>query len=223
MACSSRTRSSLTCSAVDMSPTSSSSRVPPCAAAKRPARRATAPVKAPRSWPNSSASSSVSGKAAQFTATKRFAVARAAIVERAGDQLLAGARLAEQQDGRVARRDRVEAVHHPTHDGRAADDLLRLVQARELHARLAQLALNRHLGRDPLDAQRDVFAGERLPEVVVGAFPDGRDGVVNLGERGHQDHDRGRRPFSHQPEQRQAIELRQPDVGQQDVDLSATS
>ena len=149
---------------------------------------------------------------------ERFAVARAAVVERAGDQLLAGAGLAEEQDRRVARRDRVEAVHHPAHDGRATDDLFGRIQARELQARLAQLALNRHLGRDPLDAQRDVFAGKRLPEVVVGAFPDGRDGLVNLGEGGHQDHDRGRPPFPHQPEQRQAIELREPDVGQHDVD-----
>ena len=36
-------------------------------------RRRSRPVKAPRSWPNSSASSSVSGKAAQLTATKAFA------------------------------------------------------------------------------------------------------------------------------------------------------
>jgi hypothetical protein len=33
-----------------------------------------------------------------------------------------------------------------------------------------------------------------------------------------QDHDRGRPSFSHQPEQRQAIALRQADVGQHDVD-----
>ena len=79
--------------------------------------------------------------------------------------------------------------------------------ARELHARLDELALNRHLGLNPLDAQRDVFAGERFPEVVVGAFPDGRDRLVNLREGGHQEHDRGRRPLPHQPEQRQAIEL----------------
>ena len=43
--------------------------VPPSASSNRPSRRSAAPVKAPFSWPNSSDSSSVSGSAAQLTAT----------------------------------------------------------------------------------------------------------------------------------------------------------
>ena len=54
-----------------MSPISSSSSVPPSACSNRPRRRTLAPVKAPRSWPNSSLSSSASGMAAQLTATNR--------------------------------------------------------------------------------------------------------------------------------------------------------
>ena len=46
---------------------SSSSRVPPLASSNLPMRRATAPVKAPFSWPNSSDSSRFSGIAAQLT------------------------------------------------------------------------------------------------------------------------------------------------------------
>ena len=53
-----------------MSPTSSRKIVPPDASSNRPFRSSTAPVKAPRLWPNSSDSSSVSGRAAQLTATK---------------------------------------------------------------------------------------------------------------------------------------------------------
>ena len=45
--------------------------MPPLAAAKSPSRRRSAPVNAPFSWPKSSDSSSVSGTAAQFTATNR--------------------------------------------------------------------------------------------------------------------------------------------------------
>ena len=41
--------------------------LPPLAGAKRPFLFDVAPVKAPRTWPNSSDSSSVSGMAAQFT------------------------------------------------------------------------------------------------------------------------------------------------------------
>src|ERR1022692_393048 len=46
---------------------SSRSRVPPLAASKSPIRAVLASVNAPRSWPNSSDSTSVSGRAAQFT------------------------------------------------------------------------------------------------------------------------------------------------------------
>ena len=63
------TRRSFAWIAGDMSPTSSRKSVPPLACSKRPMRWRSAPVKAPRSCPNSSDSSSVSGSAAQFTLT----------------------------------------------------------------------------------------------------------------------------------------------------------
>ena len=63
-------RSSLACSRGSISLTSSSSSVPPVASSNLPTRRATAPVKAPFSWPNSSDSSRLSGIAAQLRATK---------------------------------------------------------------------------------------------------------------------------------------------------------
>ncbi len=62
------TRSSLTCIGRLMSPISSRNSVPPSASSKRPLRVATAPVKAPFSWPNSSLSSRSAGMAPQFTA-----------------------------------------------------------------------------------------------------------------------------------------------------------
>jgi hypothetical protein len=49
--CSTRRRS--TCVSIGSSPTSSRKSVPPAASSKRPRRRCTAPVNAPRSWPNS--------------------------------------------------------------------------------------------------------------------------------------------------------------------------
>ena len=52
----------------ETSPTSSSSSVPPLAASNRPGRSCVAPVNAPRAWPNSSLSSSVSVMAPQLTA-----------------------------------------------------------------------------------------------------------------------------------------------------------
>ena len=54
-----------------ISPISSRNSVPPSASSNSPFLSRTAPVKAPRSWPNSSLSSSVSGMAPQLTDTKR--------------------------------------------------------------------------------------------------------------------------------------------------------
>jgi len=53
-----------------MSPISSRNSVPPSACSKRPRRMVCAPVKAPRSWPNSSLSSRSLGMAAVLMATK---------------------------------------------------------------------------------------------------------------------------------------------------------
>ena len=59
---------------------------------ERPWRLPTAPVNAPRTWPKSSASSSVSGIALQFSATNRCSAPRAVVVDRARDDFLARAR-----------------------------------------------------------------------------------------------------------------------------------
>ena len=69
----SRTWSSLAWSAGDISPISSSKRVPSRASSNRPARLLVAPVKAPRTCPNSSLSRRGSGRAAQLTLTNGFA------------------------------------------------------------------------------------------------------------------------------------------------------
>ena len=63
-------RSSFAWKGPEVSPPSSRKRVPPWASSKSPVRSRSAPVKAPRAWPKSSLSSSVSGKAAQLIATK---------------------------------------------------------------------------------------------------------------------------------------------------------
>ena len=73
-------------------------------------------MKAPRSWPNSSLSSSSRATAAQLTLTKRTRPPGPEIVDGARDQLLAGARLAGDQNGHIdARRllDDVEDFLHP--------------------------------------------------------------------------------------------------------------
>src|SRR5262249_31668461 len=70
------TRSSFTCIASGTSSMSSRKMVPPSASSKRPGRSLIAPVKAPRSWPKSSDSISVSENSAQLTATNAWCLRR---------------------------------------------------------------------------------------------------------------------------------------------------
>ena len=58
------------------SPISSRNSVPPCASSKAPLRFETAPVNAPRTWPNSSLSMRFSGMAPQSTGTNGPAARR---------------------------------------------------------------------------------------------------------------------------------------------------
>ena len=80
-----------------VSPTSSRKIVPPSATSKRPFLSACAPVKAPRLWPKSSLSSSVSGSARAVLGDEALVLARPRVVDRARDQVLAGAGLAGDQ------------------------------------------------------------------------------------------------------------------------------
>ena len=93
-------RSSLTWSDGGISPISSRKSVPPVAASNRPGLSRSAPVNAPLTYPNSSDSSRFSGMAPQFTGDERAVAAVALVVDQAGDELLAGAALAGDQDGR---------------------------------------------------------------------------------------------------------------------------
>ena len=69
--------------------------------AEQPVRGPAAPVKAPRSWPNISDSSSSCGIAAQLTGTKARPRRADRRMDRLRDDLLAGAALAGDQHGRV--------------------------------------------------------------------------------------------------------------------------
>ncbi len=110
-----------------ISPTSSRKSVPPWAAASRPGRSRLASVKAPATWPKSSDSSSVPGRAEQWTVTNGRLAPRAVDVERPGDQLLAGAGLAEDEDGSVRVRHlghHLEDLDHPRIAGDDAGEIV---------------------------------------------------------------------------------------------------
>ncbi len=75
---------------------------------------------------------SVAGIAAQFTVTNGRSRRGAAIVDRAGDELLAGARLAEEEHRRVGRAPPARRSGAPPQRGATPEDLVEAVVRREL-------------------------------------------------------------------------------------------
>jgi hypothetical protein len=91
--------------------------VPLSAISNRPLRAASAPVKAPFSWPNSSLSSSSLGIAPQLIGTNgRCRRGEASWIAR--DHFLAGAGLPENQHIAVESRDLTDDVIHLANGGR---------------------------------------------------------------------------------------------------------
>ncbi len=99
--------------------------MPPRASSKRPLLSATAPVKAPRTWPKSSDSRSPSGSAPQLTGTKGRADAAAVAVDGPGHELLAGAGLAGHEDGGVGGAGEGDLLVDGEHAPAAADEAVR--------------------------------------------------------------------------------------------------
>ena len=141
--------------------------MPPSAASKAPLRVARAPVKAPRSWPKSSLSTSFSGSAAQLTATNGPFGCRAQPVQIAGDQLLARAALAHDQHRTRDRRD--------PRDGLSQLRIAALAPTSELSSPSAAQALVTSTEPAPLDRALDFLdhALDRLGLIdeAVGAEP----------------------------------------------------
>ena len=93
-------RSTFACAERLMSPISSRKSVPPCASSNWPRRRAAAPEKLPFSWPKSSLSMSSRGDRRAVHLHERSRGALRQPVDRRGDELLAGAGLAEHEHAR---------------------------------------------------------------------------------------------------------------------------
>ncbi len=163
-----------------ISPTSSSKIVPPCASSKRPRRSAMAPVKAPRTWPKSSDSSKVSDRAPQFWATNFRVPAAAALVDQPGEQLLAGARLAAQQDGGR----RVEHLAGQA-DGlaQAGGGAGHAIERGGSRANVGDLSPDGVVGELQLLAQPSVLLGER---VALGRTPQDDEQLVGIPRLGHE-------------------------------------
>ena len=162
--------------------------MPRSASSKQPARRSVAPVKAPFSWPKISLSSSVSGIAAQLSATNGCDDARAQLVDGLRDQLLAGARLAEDQHRGRRRRRLLQHLIERAHRRAVADDPAEAAAIVELPPQRLVLALLLVELGEPLEQPLQLVGIERLGQVVLGAGLDRLDRGVDGALRGQQDH-----------------------------------
>ncbi len=142
------------------------------ASSNRPSRRSAAPVKAPFSWPNSSLSSSVSGRAAQLTVTNGRRCRGREVVDRPGHQLLAGAALALDQDGAAHRGHLLDLDQHFLDRGAFADDPGALLEAPALEQAAGGL---QHLVRPGRLHHRlgDAEADDALGALGVGGLEQG--------------------------------------------------
>ena len=151
------TRRSFTWKASVVSPISSRKSVPPWAATKWPGRARLAPVNAPRIVTEELALEQRLGKRGAVDRHERAARAPAARVHRACDQLLARARLTEQEHRRVGALRLAHEVETRAHARALRDDSVHrlrgprgLARSRELVDARAQARVRRGVAHDDL-------------------------------------------------------------------------
>ena len=148
---------------------------------------------------------------------KRTVGSRTEHVQRAGEQLLAGAALAFEQHRRVGARRALQRDRHLLQPRVFADDLRRATPCRKLLTQQEILGRQAPLRERALDHQQQVIGIDRLGEKVQRAFPHGRHGVLNAAERGHHDHRHLGIELLGGTQHTEPITVRQPEVGQHDA------
>ena len=214
MTCSCSTRSTLACVFRLMSPISSRKIVPPWATSNLPRRSATAPVKAPRTWPNSSLSISSSGNGGAVHLDERPRPAPAHRVNVSRDQLLSGAVLAEDQHAAVGRRSRRHLLAQPHHDVAVADH-----QVLRVHLRSQReiLGFETPLPERVPDDEHRLLEGERLFDEIERPHLDRPDCGLDVAVARDDHHLRVELALAHPRQRRQPVHPGKPDVEQHDV------
>ena len=185
--------------------------MPPLACSKRPGLSATAPVNAPRTWPNNSDSISSSGNRRAVHFDERAALAPAGVMNRARHQFLAGAVLAENQHAAVGRRRQRHLLAQVVHRRALAHHRVLLLPI-DLGAQHAILGFEIALAQRVAHHQHRLLERQRLLDEVEGAHLDRAHRRLDVAVAGN-DHDlRIDLPLAQALQRRQAVETGQPDV-----------
>ena len=140
-----------------------------------------------------------------------------------GGHLLARARLAGDEHGRIGRRHAVDQFQHARNDGLVADELAAEIRRRQAALEQARPAPQRLALQRALDAHLQFVERAGLRQIVERAEPDRLDGGVDRAVAGQHDHVAGRLPLADHLEHVQAAHVRQLQVEQHDVRLEPAS
>ena len=137
-------------------------------------------------------------------------------MDRACDQLLAGAALARDEHGGVARRDLTDRAPHDLHAVALAEHERRLggdpvAEAADLRRERAQL-------HRAVDGEGQDVAGERLGDEVVGSGAQRREHGLDVAERGHHEHRHVGPATDHRGRELEAGHPAEVDIGDHDID-----
>ncbi len=143
---------------------------------------------------------------------------RARVVDGLGDDLLAGAGFALDEERGVGRRDPLHEVEHRVHGRRMRDQAGQAVALPELRAQVLVLAAKRARRQRVVDAVIELVRLLALLEVVEGAEADRFLGRLPLRVRGEQDHLGRSRVVLRGAEHVQAVSVRHPQIGDDQVE-----
>ena len=141
------------------------------------------------------------------------------VVDRAGDELLAGARLAADQHGRIAPRHLLHDRQHLLQRAAGAHDVVEVVDVLLLVAQVVHLVLEVPELDRLLDLQLHLLDLERLLDEVERADLHRLDGGVDRPEGRHEDHGRARLDRPRRAQHVHAVGATHAQVGQHDVEL----
>src|SRR5664280_3557930 len=184
---SSRTRRNFTCRSGGISETSSRKSVPPCACSMRPTRFTGALV------PEQLGFDDLARDGPAVEGHERAPPARRVVMERVRDELFARAGLADDEDGRLRRRDHAEAREKLLHRLADAENRLEAEALVEALAEILDLARLTRAAERRLRPQAQVVLRERLGDVIDGAERARREQGLDVAVRRHEQ-DRDVRP-----------------------------
>ena len=186
---SSSARRILACSASGRSPISSRNSVPRCASSNLPGLRCDGAGERALLVAEQLGLEQVLGDRRAVDRDERPVGARAERVQRAREQLLAGAALAFEQHRRVGRRRAVQRQRHLLQRRhRRRRSAARRGAARAPPSAACSRSRSRRCVERALDHQQQMIGIDRLGEEVERAFLHRRDRVLDAAERGHDDH-----------------------------------